>query len=147
MGPLQRLITSAHPRLTLESGLGAQALEGRIRDALTTGQTPCVSISPANANGFDIAVYWEGRTATVDFGGLQHDFDTLDEAIIWALRASSSQYRLRITLIGERPFEWALEELSAHGIARNALRTGSTVWFRSWRSIRTIHRQNHHLSS
>ena len=133
--------------MTQEGNFGAEILASMLRDAITADHPHCVSIPAADVDGFEITLYADGTSGTFDFGGLQHDFSSLDDAILWASRAASPHYRLRIELIGEQPFEWTLEEITFGAAAPNVLRAGRPVWFRSWRSTRTIIKQNHHISS
>jgi hypothetical protein len=79
----------------------------------------------------------------VCFGGLECDFEDMEEAAEWIKRALSERFRLRIDIIGKRPFHWGLEEFQPGGAVREWLVSGYTVLRRSLRKRRTIYRQNH----
>lgn len=93
-------------------------------------------------DGFDILVFCDPRGARVCFGGLEHDFDTAEEAAEWVKRARSDAYRLRIDFIDKRPIRWALEEILLGGDVKEALVSGHTVSRRLQAKHRIIYRQN-----
>jgi hypothetical protein len=136
---------SDRTKLTLEADLSVNAFAFKLKTALLTGRKSCVVIAPVEPNGFEIAVCWDGRTATVDFSGLQHDFDVLDDAIAWSARAASRDYQLRVDLIGERAYQWTLENAAASDGQHQPLRGGRPILFAAWRSTRTVYKQNDHI--
>ena len=102
-----------------------------------------IGIRAETPDGFDILVFCDERGTRVCFGGLEYDFETMEEAAKWVKRALSHDHRLRIDFIDKRPYRWALEQVLAAGETREVLVSGRTVSRRLLRKKRTIYRQNY----
>jgi hypothetical protein len=100
-----------------------------------------LSVPPLGPHGFAIDLSNSGSEYQVLFGELEERFLTLSDALVWVARAISDTYQLRVTRIGGRPREWALEPIlsAGHAPSRQApsLATGDLVLFRSFRSVQT----------
>ncbi len=99
-------------------------------------------IRSATPDGFDILVFCDDIGTRVCFGGLEHDFDTPQEAATWVKRALSDEYRLRVDLIGKLPCRWALEEIQSGGEVKEVLVSGHPISTRQRDKHRIIYRQN-----
>ena len=102
-----------------------------------------LGIRATSPDGFDILVFSDDIGTRVCFGGLEHDFDTAEEAAVWVKRARSDAYRLRIDLLDKRPIRWALEEILSGGEVKEVLVSGHLVSTRHRDKHRIIYRQNH----
>lgn len=72
-----------------------------------------LQVEPRTAgSGFPITVRAYKAGCRVDLGGCDLEFDDIDQACDWVLRAVSSDYRLRIDLRGSVPYCWSIERQS-----------------------------------
>jgi hypothetical protein len=82
--------------------------------------------------GFDITIERAAGILTVTFGGLIHDCDGgLDEALLWAERAYTPGWRLRVDSVDGRPVTFTLENPA--GPSLGSLSSGFVTLFARWR--------------
>ena len=106
-----------------------------------------LSIPSMVEGGFAVDLIKNGDSIRGQFGGLEENFETLDQAMIWVGRALSSDYHLKVTFIGGKPREWRLEPATANANSFNALATGEAYLFSSLKSTSTVMLRNGFMSA
>lgn len=76
---------------------------------IDAGECLLMSIPAAAANGFGIDVTFRGAAFRACLGGLEAEFESLDEVMWWVRAALGEDYQLHTTYRGGRPMEWRLE--------------------------------------
>ena len=101
-------------------------------------------IPSMNANGFDIEATFYDDSVHANFGGLEQEFESISGAMHWVRRALSSDYRLRIEMHGNRPYEWFLEPTHPNTYhAHDSLAFGVNGIFSRFQRRTMCHLQNH----
>ena len=124
-------------RLSSNDFAAAGSLEGAmklIEDALAV-LTPqqrehcLLSIPPFDTHGFGIEVMPRREGVRACFGGLEEEFATLDDALIWVARGLSGDYALHATLVGGLGREWKLVHVDGDDRPFASLAAGQlTLW-------------------
>ena len=68
-----------------------------------------LAIPPSGPNGFAIDISNRNGSISGLFGGLEAEFETLGQAMLWVRRALSRNFQLRITEVGNVQKAWHLE--------------------------------------
>jgi hypothetical protein len=100
-----------------------------------------LSIPAAGPCGFRIILYADPYGIHAWFGGLEQEFTSVEEAMPWVRRAMSRTYRLHIVLVGRKPAEWLLEDVSGqHPVG--VLGSSRLTLFKRLRGVRDVYRSN-----
>ena len=119
------------------------AIALRLRLEEKTEAPQCIfSIPCPFSDGFDIEVYADRHGIRGWFGGLEQDFDSVASVMGWVRSALSTDYRLRVLLVGSHPREWQLESTLPASTGLVALASGQPVLLRRLRKTRHVYRQN-----
>jgi hypothetical protein len=111
-------------------------------DARSKYEVILSALSPTTS-GFDIHMLFEGGHVRAAFGGLVHEFSTVQTAMVWLRRGLSESYHLRTTFVGNAPCEWSLEPVSGSSTSENSLASGHCRLFAALRGKRVEYHQNH----
>lgn len=118
-----------------EVAIASRVRGGRQADVYT------LSIPAPGPCGFGMVLYADPYGIHAWFGGLEQEFASVEEAMPWVRCAMSPSYRLHIVVVGRKPAEWLLEDVSGQqpvpvlGSSRLAL-------FRRLRGVRDVYRSN-----
>ena len=124
--------------LDIEAGLAARVT--RLGGSLL-GQGR-ILLPAAGPDGFEIQLQDGDQGVTGNFGGLVQDFSSLEEALNWAERTFTEDYRLRIDCVGKKPWRWALEKRTQLGGVVELFASGHFVLLRSLRKLSVAYRCN-----
>ena len=103
----------------------------------------CQAFIPATeADGFNTSICCLENAIVGDFGGLVQEFTAIDEALHWAERALTTEYQLRIDLLGNRPYQWTLEKMLPNGGTVEMMQSGYLVMFSWGRAPAVRYRRN-----
>jgi hypothetical protein len=98
-------------------------------------------IPAASPSQFSIGIYTDCDGTFGRFGGLGQDFPSVREALDWARRALTAEYRLHVVYAGSSPCEWSLEHISANSLSV-VLASRHPVLFRRWKPRRHVYKTN-----
>jgi hypothetical protein len=101
-----------------------------------------LSIPSLGQDGFPIDVMRRPDGLRVWFGGLEQDFETLEDALFWVGRALSGDYRLAIVSVGSQVSEWRLEPVTGSTSAADMLAFGHPSLLRMFKTTSTVHQCN-----
>lgn len=129
--PIPALLTEFRGRLAAECAADVASSIVREGDTLV--------VPAAGPTGFAIQARVRGpHDFHVDFGGLRADFDNIDAAVAWIVRALSGSWRLRVDYVGDKPIEWELVAHAGSATQPGSLACGHAMllpWFRNKRTV------------
>ncbi|HEX4892528.1 MAG TPA: hypothetical protein VFV47_04520 [Hyphomicrobiaceae bacterium] len=100
-----------------------------------------LSIPAPGPSGFGMSLYADPYGIHAGFGGLEQEFTSVQEAMVWVRRAMSPSYRLHIVVVGKRAAEWTLEDVSGE-VPVPVLGSSRLTFFRRLRGVRDVYRSN-----
>lgn len=106
-----------------------------------------VTVPAPHAGGFETSIHAAGGRVSLSLDGLVQDFDTLEEAVDWAVRAQLPDRRLRIEYAGRHPVQWALEHIREDGSVECELACGRPFLIASLLHRRVEYRYNASIPS
>jgi tetratricopeptide (TPR) repeat protein len=101
-----------------------------------------LNVPATGPDGFEILIIRSGPGFLLCIGGLEEHVSSDQDAIEWAARAQSSEYRLKTDYAGTVPRRWSLERLQRDGAWQTVLASGHVGWFQSKRHSKTEYRSN-----
>ena len=101
-----------------------------------------LGVPGVQTTGFETTVLLDGDKVLASFGGLEQEFATIEEALIWVERAFSGDYRLKVTERGGLAVEWRLEPVLEGAGSNEVLASGLVTLLGSFRRSTISYRRN-----